>query len=164
MEQWKVIIGFINYEVSDCGRVRNRKTGRILKTSIDHRGNEVVCLSRHGQQFVKKVHILVAETFVDNYCKGDLVIHIDGDKLNNYANNLDWSNRSIYTKRLNRRRRSMGIDIPHTRRIRVIETDQIFESISEASLELGLSISSISKCLNFPYCRNRLGYHFEEIL
>lgn len=163
MEQWKVIIGFINYEVSDHGRVRNRKTGRVLKTSIDHRGNEVVCLSRKGIQFVKKVHILVADAFVDNYYNNELVVHIDGDKLNNHVSNLDWLDRKGYENRIDNRKRRDGFTNIKSKRILVIETGQIFNSLSEAAVELGLSKSSISKCLNFPYCRNKFGYHFEEI-
>ena len=34
MEEWKVISGFENYEVSNQGYVRNKKTGLILKTQV----------------------------------------------------------------------------------------------------------------------------------
>jgi hypothetical protein len=33
-EKWKDIEDFENYEVSNLGKVRNSKTGRILKTCI----------------------------------------------------------------------------------------------------------------------------------
>ena len=34
-EIWKVIEGFPNYEVSNLGNVRNKKTGHIRKLSTD---------------------------------------------------------------------------------------------------------------------------------
>ena len=30
-EEWRSIDGYLNYQVSNLGRVRNSKTGRILK-------------------------------------------------------------------------------------------------------------------------------------
>lgn len=163
MEQWKVIIGFINYEVSNYGRVRNRKTGRILKTSLNDKGYVVVCLSKRGEQFLKKVHILVAEAFVDGYCRDGIVQFIDGDRTNVYADNLEWVARSELQQRTKIRRRKMGIIHNQAKGIRVIETGHVYESIADASKELGLSASSISKCLNYSFCHNRKGYHFEEV-
>lgn len=33
MEEWKQILEYENYEVSSYGNVRNKKTGRILKSA-----------------------------------------------------------------------------------------------------------------------------------
>ena len=33
-EEWRLIEGFPNYEVSSLGRVRNRTTGQVLKPAI----------------------------------------------------------------------------------------------------------------------------------
>lgn len=43
MEEYKIIEGFPNYEVSNLGNVRNRYTKQILKPRID-RGHARVCL------------------------------------------------------------------------------------------------------------------------
>lgn len=38
MEEWKDIIGFDNYQISNYGNVRNNSTNRILKQTIDKNG------------------------------------------------------------------------------------------------------------------------------
>lgn len=165
MEMWAKIDGFPNYDVSDYGRVRNHRTGRIMKTSIDNNGYVVVCLSKYGKQYLKKVHILVAEYFVVKNIGDTFVAFIDGNRNNIYADNLYWTkNRDPYRRYTIRNRRMMyGIKHKNAKPIRVIETGQIFGSIAEAADELGLSEASVSKSLNFTYYHNRKGYHFEEL-
>lgn len=46
IEVWLPAKGFDNYEVSSKGRVRNVKTGRILKTQINDRGYEHLSLRK----------------------------------------------------------------------------------------------------------------------
>ena len=162
-ELWQKVEGFPMYEVSNHGRIRNVKTGRILKTSINDKGYEVVCLSNGGnKQFLKKIHILVGEAFCEKYYDDLKVTHADGNKLHNHADNLEWRRWSDIKRRSCRQRPVLQ---PNRRkRILVIETGEIFDSIVEASRALGLSESTISKCLNYKFYRNRKGYNFEEIL
>lgn len=47
MEEYKIVEGFPNYEVSNLGNVRNRYTKQILKPKID-RGHARVCLKYIG--------------------------------------------------------------------------------------------------------------------
>lgn len=152
-ERWGPIRGFPNYKISDYGRVKNIKTDRILKTSINDKGYEVVCLSRGGKQFIKKIHIMVAEAFVEKYYDDLEVTHIDFDLTHNHYSNLEWRRRRDIRRR--HRRRNV-----RSSRIRVLETGNIYESVTEASAYLNMSRSSISKCLNNPWCSNRKGYHF----
>lgn len=81
-----------NYEVSNTGFVRNSKTKRILKNSIDSRGYYRVSLSygKRGMQKVKGVHQLIAIAFVEKPEGKDFVNHEDGNKLNNHYSNLKW--------------------------------------------------------------------------
>ena len=44
-EEWKDISDYENYEVSNLGNVRNKKTGRILK-SYNKAGYAVISLSK----------------------------------------------------------------------------------------------------------------------
>lgn len=85
VETWKQIDGF-NYEVSTHGRVRNMITGYMLKPQLhDNKYYRVTLNKKHF-----KIHRLVAETFIPNSSNKPQINHKDGNKLNNYASNLEW--------------------------------------------------------------------------
>lgn len=105
MENWKPVKGYeIFYEVSDKGRIRSldrvtvfkdgrtRKFfGKILEIKTTNRsGYLTIGLHDNGSQKTVLVHRLVAEAFVDNPQSYNEVNHIDQDKLNNSAENLEW--------------------------------------------------------------------------
>lgn len=97
-EEWKKLIyNDVNYGdrylISNYGRVKNAKTGYIRKLSLDREnGYQLVCLSlgSRGSQCYVKIHRAVAQTFIPNPNNLPQVNHIDGDKENNYVNNLEW--------------------------------------------------------------------------
>ena len=98
METWKDIKGFEGiYQISNMGRVKSFKAdpnGRILsiKNSKGDYLNIVLC---HGNKRRSvKVHRLVAEAFVPNPHNKPEVNHIDGNKQNNRADNLEWVTRA----------------------------------------------------------------------
>ena len=62
-EEWRSISGYLNYRVSNIGRVRNSKTGKILKPGCVHGGYEQVNIGRSNPQ---KIHRLVAHEFIEN--------------------------------------------------------------------------------------------------
>lgn len=87
-EVWRNIKNFPLYRISNYGRVRNINSNRILRPSIVC-GYYKVRLSNNGKIHDFLVHYLVQEIFnhqlpTDNEC----IDHIDGNKLNNHADNL----------------------------------------------------------------------------
>lgn len=88
---WKTIEGTNGeYQVSDTGLVRTTKTGRILRPAVSRHGYERVCLFKMDRERRYRVHRLVAMAFVPNPDNLPQVNHIDGNKRNNNASNLEW--------------------------------------------------------------------------
>jgi len=90
MEHYKQIKDYENYSVSNYGRIRNDKTGRILKPRKDLCGYLYVGLYKNGVRKMLKVHRLVANAFIPNPENKRTVNHIDGNKINNFVENLEW--------------------------------------------------------------------------
>ena len=93
-EIWKRIDCCKNYEVSWFGRVRNAKTGRILKGGISGDGYPNVGLCKNGKAKTHKIHQLVAREWIDNPAGKACVDHIDGIRTNNHHENLRWATHS----------------------------------------------------------------------
>ena len=159
MESWLPIKDFYNYEISDKGRVRNIKTKRILKTNINSRGYIIVCLHQNNKQYVKRVHRLVAEAFYEGNHKDLDVNHIDGDKTNNFIENLEWCTRK---ENLEHAYRTGLKSLPNKTKVLVIETGKIYDSISECSKAINGDRCQIHRCL-IGKERTCKGYHFKQI-
>lgn len=84
--RWKKYNDFI--EVSEAGDVKSH--GKLIKGEIVRAGYKRVHVSHEGKSYKFLVHRLVAEAFIDNPQKLPVVNHKDGNKLNNYVDNLEW--------------------------------------------------------------------------
>ena len=85
-EEWIGIRGIEGYEISNYGRVRNRKTRRILKTHLNRPdGYERVNIG--GKH--RYIHKMMADSFSHEGLKpGDIVQYRDGNKRKNLLHNL----------------------------------------------------------------------------
>lgn len=99
-EIWKDVKGYEGkYEISNFGRVRSHikmNSPTYYKTPIlSTPGYYTVCLSKDGKvSYSIGVHRLVAEAFIENADETKTEVnHKDGDKLNNYYENLEWVTR-----------------------------------------------------------------------
>jgi uncharacterized protein YaiE (UPF0345 family) len=91
MEIWKDIEGFETlYEVSNYGNIKNKTTNKIRKLGVHSMGYWHVDLWIKGKQFNKHVHRLVANAFIPNPDNKPFVNHKDGNKQNNFVDNLEW--------------------------------------------------------------------------
>lgn len=63
MELWKTIAEAPRYEVSDKGRVRNKKTTRILKAAPNKQGTPKVDLRDAGFTITRSVRALQERAF-----------------------------------------------------------------------------------------------------
>jgi hypothetical protein len=89
---WKDIPGYEGkYQACEDGRIRNATTMCELKPRPDRNGYLDVGLNRVR----KRVHRLVAETFILHDVSKNVVNHKDGNKLNNHIDNLEWCTSQI---------------------------------------------------------------------
>lgn len=103
-EQWLPVDGFEGiYEVSNLGRLKScaraRKTKgngvaylpeRIRIPNVKREGYAFFSLYKEAKYKVMYLHRIVAIAFIENPLNLQQVNHIDGDKLNNCASNLEW--------------------------------------------------------------------------
>ena len=88
-EQWKPIYGFENYQISNFGRLKSLK-GKIMNPCVDSSGYLNTSLRKDGKTYSVRVHQLVAIHFLRRTDIGCVVNHIDGNKLNNRVDNLEY--------------------------------------------------------------------------
>jgi hypothetical protein len=93
MTRWLPVVGYEeNYEVSDDGRVRNRK-GLILSPALTHArwGYHFVNLSLNDVKKTHTIHKLVLTAFVGPRPSPELqCCHANGDRFDNRVENLRW--------------------------------------------------------------------------
>lgn len=104
-EDWLWVAGFEGlYEVSKFGGIRSvartvtELSGRVrrwqlklIKANVRRDGYLQVTLSKDGRIYTRRFHTLVAAAFCKNQYGSECVNHMDGDKENNRADNLEWT-------------------------------------------------------------------------
>jgi NUMOD4 motif len=137
LEVWKTIDDFPEYAVSDHGRVRSNKSGRILSLNDNQFGVVQVGLMRDGVQYHRSVPLLVAKAFLTQPHEAfDTPINLDGNRRNNRVENLTWRPR-WFAIRYNQQFRHY---YPNPIRAKIIdlETREISESSFECACRYGL--------------------------
>ena len=90
MEYFK-IANLENFEISKSGVIRNCNTLKIKSQYISSTGYYMISVSKNNKSKSYRVHRLLAETFIPKNNKSQIFVnHIDGNKLNNCLENLEW--------------------------------------------------------------------------
>lgn len=89
---WKEIINHPNYEINELGQIRNKIKSNLLTPFKTTNGYLRVRISNKG---VYQLHYLIALHFINNPNNYKEINHINGNKLDNSINNLEWSTRSL---------------------------------------------------------------------
>jgi len=100
-ERWQKINNFANYAISDHGRIMRiaesegtskamTYPGKILKGFKGSRGYLIIRLHKNGKLYRKNIHRLVAHAFLGKCPLGKEVNHKNGNKIDNYIENLEY--------------------------------------------------------------------------
>lgn len=90
METFKSIDGISGCLISDKGRIFSTIRNKFLGHKCNKSGYVRVSIVRDGKRSLVGAHRLIAEAFIDNPENKRCVNHIDGNKSNNNASNLEW--------------------------------------------------------------------------
>ncbi len=155
-ERWLPVVGYEDfYEVSNKGRVRSVERSviggrgqwnRIAKSQekkpcIANTGYPVVNLYKGNRYKQRPLHRILAEAFLPNPHGYKFINHIDGNKLNNNLDNLEWCTQSHNVRHAFR----TGLCSQNTP-VKNVETGEVFYSEGEAARSVGGWQSCIGRC------------------
>lgn len=144
---WRDVQGYEDaYEISSAGDLRNKHSGLVQSKHLAGAGYVKADLWKDGQRKQTTVHRLVAEAFLPNPEGKPEVNHLDGDKTNNHAENLEWCTRAENEQHAKDVLGHLCKPIVAT----VIGTGEVehYPSTEAAARSLGCSTVSVWKALN----------------
>lgn len=148
------------YQVSETGEIRNVKTGRVLKGTVDKDGYIKIHITKPENK-VLFAHRMVAETYLtnDNPELKTQVNHKDGNKKNNAIGNLEWC-----TGIENVRHAFENGLVSTSKKVYCYDRDKIyigeFISINAAARALSIHRDSICKNIDTFPSKKTCGYYF----
>ena len=161
-QKWQLHPDHADVLVSNDGHIIRKKRGKWheLNQYDNERGYMRV---NAGPGVNQCVHTLVAQTYVNNPdpMNKKYVNHIDGNKHNNHADNLEW----VTAGENQQHAYQIGLISPNyvqkkNHPVRIVETGEIFNSISECARAIGGRPPKIYECI-IGTRHTHLGYHFK---
>ena len=168
MEVWRDCWDFPNHEFSSYGRVRNKKTGYVLKQFPDRYGYLRVSVGSVDNVYI---HMMVCKLFHgEPHGNRTQVNHIDTNRQNNHADNLEWvTPRENITHAYQYGNLDPSIGLRRAvevnrKPVRIVETGQVFESVKDCAEYLGVKPTGVSRVLVGSRKGQRIhGYSLEFI-
>lgn len=162
---WKPIKGFENYFVSNKGDIFNIKTGKLKAKRKTKNGYLITDLKESGRKQTVYIHRVVATAFLINEKYLPCVNHKDEDKTNNAVENLEWCD-VRYNNCYKNRHKKVGKILrelsPLGKRVKNIDTGDIFVSVKEAGRKTGITPICISCCISGKQ-KHAGGYRWEVV-
>lgn len=161
IEEWKKVPDHEDYMVSNLGRVMSSR-GKIMKGKMS-RGYKQITFATHGHKYeTVNLHRIVATLFVPNPDCLPQVNHLNEDKLDNRAENLEWCSAK---QNINYGTRNKRVSLhQHGAKPVFVYFDngerQWFKSQADAIRVLGLTTRGVWCCLHGSQKTTR-GYRFE---
>lgn len=151
---------FTDHSITKDGIVTRKKDGHVLKPWIGKNGYYTVGLRRpsDGKDCFIYVHRLLAHHYIERnrYVDGRYYVnHIDGNKLNNSLDNLEW-----VTHKENMRH---AIDTGLWKLNKAKYSKEFYETCLERILNKEISITGILKELDEDYAVSALTKHIREL-
>ena len=161
-EIWKDIQGYEGlYQVSNFGRVKGLKRSKIRKLCNDRGGYLCVSLKKQGTVKLCKVHRLVAVAFIPNPENKPQIDHINAIKTDNTIKNLRWVSAKENVRNPLNMAHFLDKSNPKAHKVKNIDTNEIFNTVKEASIKYNVSHSAIVQAIK----KNRKcsGCHWEYV-
>lgn len=154
VEIWKFHPDIVGIEVSSLGRVRTLDRivssekitrflkGRVLKQCDDGKGYLKVNISINGEMATKKIHRLVAQTFIPNPDNLPMLNHKNCVRNDNRVSNLEWCDNSYNMQYREKFGEASGIPV-FALNLDTLKVSR-FSSQTEASRVLGVYLPNIN--------------------
>ena len=145
LTKFKNINDYPNYRISKLGEIYSDFNNILLKTCISNIGYVCVSLRKDKSKKTHQVHQLVAKEYLVYPNDGNkyIINHIDGDKTNCNAENLEWVTQSDNIKHAY----NTKLKLPNKKKVCQIDltdnTIKIFDSLTEAENITGVKMQSI---------------------
>lgn len=155
-------IQYPQFLIDESGNILNTKTNTIYKKSLRKATGYLYAylpLGHRGKTKAIRIHKAVAETFIPNPNKYDMVNHIDENRANCHVSNLEWVDaKQNFNKHLD-----LHInEFPNSRKLSFNEIKFIYDNLGKISQRKMATILKISRTSIYRILRNKTYNNIKE--